>query len=999
MKLSRLYLILLIFVLSGCGDNGFDDTGPVFESGDTDRSAFRQADSMYIRSETHLGCRVKNFSYESENTGACIDDGIDPGFKVMIPQFIELPPGSKGFIDIPRAASKFVADSDNTTVAITFSAMAFVSSVEDHPLQVRVLVDGIVAEPGEITLTGGREPVTVSTSQSFTFITTVNAGIHTVQVQYSTQHIPDVNSYIRNASLKINTGFDRRDGDGLSGKGEQRLIEKNNNLWSPIPGSLHTFNMPENGKATITFSSVLKMHQGDFIMLRPIVNGGAHTLNPETVALAGRMYQTEARSATFNASDLPPGEHTIEFEWSGSLTDIVATADMYAWSVVVRTAVNDSVDSFFDVVSQNIVESSAVGPYKQVANLSTTVNVNEVSDIAVTFSGEIGGLGLVFIAPTFNGHPQTDQEVILYYPTIVCFVEQDPGCINPVAFNSGVASYTFGLKNIGTHVPGNVDIGVAYRVVQAGVGTEGSGIITKANLTVEKKTRVGPDLAIGPNMGRASKRRESIIEPVYGTRDLLAIIINPGILDERVEGRFLDEVDNILNSDFQSVRDYFIVVSGGRFIIEKADTLGIYEAENSGLITNGQNYYLDSSNFDCNDGAVYRSGSNALHAEALLQAENEFDFSAYDLNNDGRITPDELGIMVILPRESNTGSSIGMQGSPFCSNDPLVVSGIEITETVHMNMIYSPEGTPDDEKAINMLENMIVAAHELGHHYLDLDDLYGRYLGIHDGETFTQYFGNVDQCKDDEGPGEMCQFRYVNTAPHMISLMAYKSGRHTTSTHLNGFHKLHLGWVLPSILQDDGSYELADVKLSEDVFILPRRHDDGREYVLLETRYRQAQINTSLYDYNIRDSGLAVYHVIEPGHTCKSPFGAAAPDCRLMIPPVCVDLVVWSDSDKHASNFARLGLRLIQPDLSHVWDDQVYENEADFTEFEKLLFGDFFGQDLMSSGMLDCPNNIGDRLPPGSEPLLLWVDEDPSGYNLLDITTSHPNVTFELVID
>ncbi len=35
----------------------------------------RAADNMYIRSETHIGCRVERYSYESEKTYDCIDDG------------------------------------------------------------------------------------------------------------------------------------------------------------------------------------------------------------------------------------------------------------------------------------------------------------------------------------------------------------------------------------------------------------------------------------------------------------------------------------------------------------------------------------------------------------------------------------------------------------------------------------------------------------------------------------------------------------------------------------------------------------------------------------------------------------------------------------------------------------------------------------------------------------------------------------------------------------
>lgn len=945
----------------------------------------RAADTMYIRSETHIGCRVEGYSYASEKTYECIDDGPEPGFDIMIPQYVELPGGSKGFVDVPRAASKFVADENDTLVAITFSAMAFVSSTEDDRLLIRVLVDGQEAAPGPITLTGGRDAVVVSSSNSFTFLAEVDAGIHTVQVQYSTELISGHNSYIRNASLKINTGLSRRDGESLSGKWGEGT-KKNDGGWSQIPGAQHTFYMPGGAEAAITFSSVLKMTDGDFILVRAVVDDGAFELFPADAQMAGRMYHTEARSITFNAEELPPGPHVVKFEWRSSITDVVAAAEMFEWSIVVRTETNDSDESFFDVVSQNNFESSGEDWYKPIGNLSTKVSVKEVSDIAVTFSGELAGYGLIFVAPTINGNPVTDQEVILYYPTLTC---PDGSCDNPQATDSGAASYTFGFKNV---IPSEeaYDIGVAYRVLQAGASTKGSGLIGGSNLIVEKKLRVGPDLAVGPNMGRGSKKYEWILEPVYGARNLLTVIIDP---EGGVNSKFQEQIDDSFNADANSLKDYFLVVSGGRLEIKKAATLGTYEAEHAGELTDGEEYYKNGKNFDCDAGAEFNSSTNALHAEALLNAEDEFDFKQYDTNNDGIIEPSELAIIIAIARDSNSGSSINTSFKPYCSGDTFTVDGMEIAETVHLNVIYEAGGLSDEQKT----ENMMVAVHELGHHILGLDDLYGRYKGVHDGTNWTQLLEFQDDCPEDLGPGETCQNRYVNTAPHMISLMTYKTGYYTSTTHIDGFHKLHLGWVLPSILEEKDEYELADVKMSEDVYILPRRSDDAREYVLLESRFEEPLINAPLYDYNINDDGLAVYHVIEPGPTCQAPLGAGAPDCKPMIPPACTAEGVWYH--KHGSNFARLGLRLIQPDVAHVYDKDNNSSDNDYAEFQELLFGSWAGADLLDEGTLECTNNIGDALPAGSQPLLRWVDGSKSGYNLLGITTSGDSVTFLLTVN
>ena len=181
----------------------------------------------------------------------------------------------------------------------------------------------MVAEPGEIEFVGGASPVLTSPSQSFTFYTTVDKGIHTVQVQYSTENIASSSSYLRNASLKVTT-----DADGI---GSKKLFITDTAVWTQITGAEFNFVMPPDAEAAITFSSSTKMEQGDFILLRAVVDNGAFVLHPKEVTLAGRKYHTEANSVTFNAEELPPGAPTVKFEWRSSLTDEIAIAEMTAW--------------------------------------------------------------------------------------------------------------------------------------------------------------------------------------------------------------------------------------------------------------------------------------------------------------------------------------------------------------------------------------------------------------------------------------------------------------------------------------------------------------------------------------------------------------------------------------------------------------------------------------------------------------------------------------------
>ncbi|MEM7008785.1 MAG: hypothetical protein AAF462_06570 [Thermodesulfobacteriota bacterium] len=747
--------------------------------------------------------------------------------------------------------------------------------------------------------------------------------------------------------------------------------------------------MPADAEAAITFSSNLKMEQGDFILLRAIVDNGAFVLYPKEVTLAGRKYHWEANSVTFNAEELPPGAHTVKFEWKSSLTDEIAIAQMEAWSIIVQTRVNDSKETFFDVVSQNDTASTIESYFQEIPNLATHVDVDEVSDIAVTFSGVLYGPGVIIVAPMIDGHVDTEQEVVLHHPYISY---ENDDFKNPISNNTGIASYTFALKELWPKKAG-YDIGVAFRVVQAGVSTDPAGYVTDATLTVDKKLRIGPDLAVGPNMARASKKRESILEPIYGERDVLAVIIDPQIMEDPAGTMFYVEIDDALNGNYMSAKDYFSVNSGGRLTLNKAATLGIYQADHAAQITNDKNYYLDPENFDCESGAEYKGGSDALHAEALTQADAEFDFSAYDKNNDGIIAPSELAIVVVIPRDSVGKSSIMTSFRPKCDGSDFELDGVRITETVHLNTIFDPFGLSVDEK----IDNMMVAAHELAHHILGLDDVYGKYKGVHDGVNFNPLLPFESDCPEELGPGEDCQNRFVHTAPHKISLMTYKTGMDVASTHLMGFHKLHLGWVTPKILEEEEQYELYDVKLAEHVFILPRRFDTGLEYVLLETRYNQINQQAEFYDYGIIDKGISVYHVVEPDEGCKSPLGATDSSCKPLKAPACMPTNIWFD--KHASNFVRVGVRLIQPDMIHYWDDTSFPAGDDYTGFSVTMFDS--GDQLLDNAAVACPANMAEKMPDDTFPIpsLLWVDGKSSGYRIKNIINTSPSYKFDLEND
>ena len=264
----------------------------------------------------------------------------------------------------------------------------------------------------------------------------------------------------------------------------------------------------------------------------------------------------------------------------------------------------------------------------------------------------------------------------------------------------------------------------------------------------------------------------------------------------------------------------------------------------------------------------------------------------------------------------------------------------------------------------------MVAAHELAHLVLRLDDAYGPYKGIYAND------GSVLPCP--EGGDPACQTRYLHTAPHAVSMMSHATVT-PSSPHLDGLHKLQLGWVTPRLVMNPGAYHQQEVQQSEEVFILPRQGTDAREYLLLETRYDTNNVLDPLYDHNLMDSGLAVYHVIEPGAACKTP-GANGLNCVPLKMPRCLtSAVAW---DALSNNYTRAGLRLIQPDMRHAFDVP-----SGGTSFSNTLFGTGLGQDLLDNPIgpgATCPSSIGLS---GGLALLQWADGSASGYQLKGIKT------------
>ncbi|MEP7343550.1 MAG: hypothetical protein ABI977_37870 [Acidobacteriota bacterium] len=955
MKKTKKIIILVTLIFSGILSAGLIRGHGQGSNTPPPNPEFSPTDDFYVRSEPRLGCRQRAYSYNSGK------DCNGPDGE----ELLELADHSKGFVDMPRLASRLVAEHDDTTVAITFSAMLTDNgNGGGGPLRLRALVDGQQADPGVVTLTERADGD--AAAYSFTFIATVDKGIHTVQMQWSSEDrwIP---SMLRDASLLVTVDSQDNAGQRLVAKAHKPLIAptKKSLVWSAIPQTDLVFNVPENGGVALTFAGVSKLKQGHYFLVRAVIDNDPYLALPGATAFSNQTYHAEARSLTFTAKKLSPGLHTVRFEWQSAFTNMMSEAVLEAWTVTALT------NKALTVVPQGMSVNVTSDTFTEVPTLAADIAVNELSDVAVTFSSTAIGHSLVEATVMKDGVALPEQATVLYNPRLF-FAPGDPK--PPSIYNLGAQSFTFALKDLPPRTE-SYRISVALRIRNA-AGWAGAGtLVSNATMTVLRKRRLGPDLAVGANMGAASKKREAIIEPVYGKRKVLAVIFDPQRPDAPLaNAAYKQGVDNMLFGSTPSAKDYYQVVSGGRLDLQKAAVLGPYPSDKGNNQPTATNHYWDGDAHICPGVDEYSSPYAEQEAEALLKADPFFDFSAYDLDRNKVITANELAIIIVVPQNS-TFATTTIDFEPYCSGDSFVVDGVEIRELIHL---YTPGTVSTPQEANGPLTSAMVAAHELAHLVLRLDDTYGPYNGIYAND------GSVQPCP--EGGDPACQTRFINTAPHAISMMAHRTSTvdgGPSSPHLDGFHKLQLGWVTPRLVVTPGAYHQYAVQQSEEVFILPRQGTDAREYVLLETRYQKNAVLDPLYDHNLMDSGLAVYHVIEPGAACKAPGGGSAPSCVPLQKPMCLTSdVLW---DSFTSNFVRAGLRLIQPDMRHTI------TAGGGTNFSDTLFGiGGLGQDLLdrpAGGGMACPPSIG---LPGGVPLLLWADGSASGYQLKTIETDFP---------
>jgi M6 family metalloprotease-like protein len=168
-----------------------------------------------------------------------------------------------------------------------------------------------------------------------------------------------------------------------------------------------------------------------------------------------------------------------------------------------------------------------------------------------------------------------------------------------------------------------------------------------------------------------------------------------------------DEIKDLIfggNGTDKNVADYFKQMSGGSVELNDAGVFGWYPADKPAA-----HYWADPDPTDA-DKDGYISGHNEKWAETILKMDKEFDFSAYDANHDGNLTPDELGVLIVIPSTVPFGTNRVVVSQEYPTVKQMVVRGVAIGMIAEY---YT--GTPPNFGAV---------AHELSHLFFNTADMY-----------------------------------------------------------------------------------------------------------------------------------------------------------------------------------------------------------------------------------------------------------------------------------
>jgi len=215
----------------------------------------------------------------------------------------------------------------------------------------------------------------------------------------------------------------------------------------------------------------------------------------------------------------------------------------------------------------------------------------------------------------------------------------------------------------------------------------------------------------------------------------------------------------------------------------------------------------------------WQSNLPKMAKEAFQKAANDHscDFTQFDKNGDNLLTYDELSVI------------IGISGEDYPNYTPSYAyySGYGVGK------IKTWDGITLEGKYCIVQEwfDWSVYAHELGHS-LGLPDLY-------------------------DNPSAEITGNSYGIGPYDIMCMG--------GGHFSAWCKIKLGWIKPTVVTNDGYYEIKDVETHSEAYILRNPSHSESEYFLVENRWPGSSYDATFYwvKRGLPDQGIVIYHVDE----------------------------------------------------------------------------------------------------------------------------------------
>lgn len=312
--------------------------------------------------------------------------------------------------------------------------------------------------------------------------------------------------------------------------------------------------------------------------------------------------------------------------------------------------------------------------------------------------------------------------------------------------------------------------------------------------------------------------------------------------------------------DFPNVSDYFAENSGSKFKLSNAGVYGPFSYPDDPATPDDESLSRCDAYTKIADETLLcprssRTETREREMAVKLAAENGVDFSRFDLNGDGRVTTDELLVIVV-----NAGAPGFARGGAVRK---LGGGCVSVTGS-HAVQVCGRAGE------FGEYASFATMAHETSHLF-GTSDIYGPWLNPYFTNNFAaSLMGSTVTGRDDD----------------------------RWTTHLDPWHKIQLGWANPRVFEINGTTgcfyldpaHLGGTIPSQDrapvILYDPNRGPD--EYFILENRQRTRSFIGSetsdpltgatkkfySYDADTADSGIAVWHIQETANGDLAEFNA-----------------------------------------------------------------------------------------------------------------------------